>query len=96
MCFPWKTPQQMAFEAIACHPQRVKFKWEQKEPKNGILSKPHFQGKWSKRTKAKGLTEWPEQFLKIRSMVSQKSRFQSTKENVTDIMWNEAFTIRGH
>lgn len=65
----------MAFEAIAGHPQRVQFKWEQKEPKNGILRKPHFQGKWSKMTKAKGLTEWPEQLLKIRSMVSQKSRF---------------------
>lgn len=54
------------------HPQRVQFKWEQEKPKNGILRKPHFQGELSKTTKAKGSTEWPEQFLKIRSMVSQK------------------------
>lgn len=63
----------MAFEAmrISRSSTRIWFRWEQKEQKNGILGKPHFQGELSKMTKAKGLTEQPEQLLKIRSI--QKS-----------------------
>lgn len=73
-CFPMKNTDRWHMKSweLVGHPQRVQFKWEQEKPKNGILRKPHFQGELSKTTKAKGSTEWPEQFLKIRSMVSQK------------------------
>ena len=53
-------------------PEMVPFKEGQKEPKKEFYGSQHFKGELRKLTHAKGLTEWPEQFLKVRSMISQK------------------------